>query len=68
VSLLAHARVGTGSPGKSAAFAARVDSVSSTTRVRELHGVPGSLKAMWPLEPNPRNVSPNPPPPPMARS
>jgi len=53
------ARVGTARPvGKKRALSARVCSLSSTTLVALSSGDPGSLKAMWPLDPTPSNCSP----------
>src|SRR5205807_2872368 len=49
-------------------FTARVSALSATTRVRDVNGVPGSLKAMCPLPPRPRKVRPSPPAAAMARS
>ena len=53
------ARAGTGRPAeKKRALSARVRSLSATTRVMLSNGEPGSLKAMWPLDPMPSSCSP----------
>ena len=43
---------------KNRALSARVRSVSSTTRVSESSGEPGSLNPTWPFEPMPSTCTP----------